>query len=62
MLQVEFPNRYILGVGWRPSFDINCFYILLINDFNWEEPVYSEEASDIELLSTRINQTINKIL
>ncbi|EFU2869856.1 Uncharacterised protein [Salmonella enterica subsp. enterica serovar Sanjuan] len=62
MLQVEFPCGYILDVGWRPSFDINGrFYIYLIKDFDWEEPVYSGNAGDIDSLLFEINQAINKL-
>ncbi|MCZ8960019.1 hypothetical protein [Escherichia albertii] len=61
MLQVEFPDGYILDVGWRPSFDINGkFYIYLIKDFDWEEPVYSGNAENIDSLELKINQAINK--
>ncbi|MGS2871674.1 hypothetical protein [Enterobacter huaxiensis] len=62
MLQVEFPDGYILDVGWRPSFDENGkFYIYLIKDFNWEEPVYSGSAEDIELLELKVKQAIKKL-
>lgn len=62
MLQVEFPGGYILDVGWRPSFDINGrFYIYLIKDFDWEDPIYSGNAGDIDSLVFEINQAINKL-
>ncbi|WP_159514027.1 MULTISPECIES: hypothetical protein [Enterobacter] len=62
MLQVEFPDGYILDVGWRPSFDVNGkFYIYLIKDCNWEEPVYSGSAEDVELLELKVKHAINKI-
>lgn len=62
MLQIEFPDGYILDIGWRPSFDINGkFYICLIKDFDWEEPVYSGSAENIDSLVFEINQAMNKI-
>lgn len=62
MLQVEFPNGYILDVGWRPSFDVNGrFYIYLIKDFDWENHIYSGNASDIYSLETEIVQAINNL-
>ncbi|MDR7941970.1 hypothetical protein RIU82_18730 [Enterobacter soli] len=62
MLQVEFPNGYILDIGWRPSFDINGkFYIYLIKDFDWEDPVYSGSAINIEYLEFEINQAMDKL-
>lgn len=62
MLQVEFPDGYVLDVGWRPSFDVNGkFYIYLIKGFDWEEPVYSGDAEDIDSLELKVNQAINKL-
>lgn len=62
MLQVEFPDGYILDVGWRPSFDVNGkFYIYLIKGFDWELPVYSESAKDIDSLELKVNRAINKL-
>lgn len=62
MLQVEFPGSYTLDIGWRPSFDVNGkFYIYLIKEFDWERPVYSESAKDIDSLELKVNQAINKL-
>jgi len=62
MLQVEFPDDYILDVGWRPSFDIKGkFYIYLIKNFDWEEPVYSSSAESVNSLEEEINRAISKI-
>lgn len=62
MLQVEFPDGYILDVGWKPSFDINGkFYIYLIKDFDWEEAVYSGYARDIDSLVSEVNQAMTKL-
>ncbi|PIT61225.1 hypothetical protein [Snodgrassella alvi] len=62
MMQIKYPNGYILDIGWRPSFNINGhFYIYLIKDFNWEKPIYSNCTNDINTLEYQINQAINKI-
>lgn len=62
MLQVEFPDGYILDVGWRPSFDVNgSFYIYLIKDFDWESHIYSGIAKDIYSLEVEIIQAINNL-
>ena len=62
MLQIEFPGGYILDIGWRPSFDVNGkIYIYLIREFDWERPVYSESAKDIDSLEAKVNQAINKL-
>lgn len=62
MLQVEFPDGYILDVGWKPSFDINGkFHVYLIKDFDWGDPVYFGIANDISSLLGGINKAIRKI-
>lgn len=62
MLQIEFPNNFILDVGWRPSFDINGkFFIYLIKNFDWSAPVYYSNAKDLPSLYNQISLAINKI-
>lgn len=62
MLQVEFPNGYILDVGWRPSFDISgTFYIYLIKDFDWENPIYNSSTRDIYSLEAEIMNALNNL-
>lgn len=59
MFQVEFPKGYILDVGWRPSFEIKGkFYIVLIKDFNWGNPVYSTTAKNMIELKNKINKAL----
>lgn len=55
MLQVEFPEGYILDVGWRPSFEIDGkFHIVLIKDLDWTSPMYSETAENVIKLKDKI--------
>lgn len=62
MLQIEFSDGYLLDVGWRPSFSKNGeFKIVLIKDFNWNEPVYSGSAKNIIELETEIEIAIDNI-
>lgn len=62
MLQIEFSDGYLLDVGWRPSFSKNGeFKIVLIKDFNWDEPVYSGSAKNIIELETEIEIAIDNI-
>ncbi|QYM91704.1 hypothetical protein [Dickeya zeae] len=62
MLQVEFPKGYILDVGWRPSFEINGkFYAVLIKDYDWGNPIYSESARDLKELKNKIQKALGKI-
>ncbi|MFG1173928.1 hypothetical protein AAFN90_10085 [Erwiniaceae bacterium CAU 1747] len=59
MFQVEFPKGYVLDIGWRPSFEIKGkFYVVLIKDFNWSEPIYSATAKSVIELKGKINKAL----
>ncbi len=62
MLQIDFPNGYILDIGWRPSFEIDgAFKLLLIKDYNWDDPVYSDSLTSVSELKISIKKAIEKI-
>lgn len=62
MLQVKFPNGYFLDIGWRPSFEIDGqFKLVLIKDFNWENPIYSDSANDLFELEEKIQLAMYKL-
>lgn len=47
MLMVEFPNGYMIDVGWYPSFEEDGkFIIRLIKDHDWENVVRSADTTD----------------
>ncbi|OSN01652.1 hypothetical protein AU511_16545 [Lonsdalea iberica] len=59
MLQVEFPEEYVLDVGWRPSFEIDGkFHIVLIKDYDWSSPIYSANAENLVELKEKINKVL----
>lgn len=59
MLQVEFPEGYILDVGWRPSFEIDGkFHVVLIKDDDWSSPIYSGSAENLVELKENINKAL----
>jgi hypothetical protein len=61
MLQVEFPDGYLLDIGWRPSFEIDGqFNLALIKDFNWEDPVYLSSAKSLSELEENIQIAMSK--
>lgn len=56
MLQVEFPNNYILDIGWSNDFEIDGYFIIyLIKHFDWENPVYLGNAYNYYELVEEIN-------
>ncbi|WP_042959162.1 hypothetical protein [Erwinia tasmaniensis] len=59
MLQVAFPEGYILDVGWRPSFEIDGkFHVVLIKDYDWSSPIYSGSAENLVELKENINKAL----
>lgn len=69
MLQVEYPNNYILDVGWYgKSFTLNgVFIIYIIKNFKWESPVFKQEYKSVielyggmEIAINRVKQLLNQ--
>lgn len=59
MLQVEFPNGYILDIGWRPSFDLRGnFFAVVVKNFDWEKPTYSATAHNLAELRVRAEEAL----
>lgn len=48
LIQVEFQGGYILDIGWFPECDEKGNLIIqLINNYEWENPVYKKKAKDL---------------
>jgi hypothetical protein len=61
MLQIEFEDNILLDVGWRPSFEIDGkFYVSLIKNFDWENPIAIESIKSIKDLKLCINKIVLK--
>jgi hypothetical protein len=55
LLQVEYPETYLLDVGWYPSFDINgSFHISAIKDYDWGAPLFFSTAKSVHALMMEI--------
>lgn len=62
MLQVEFPGGFLLDIGWRPSFNIRgSFFVSLIKDYDWGVPIFSDSASNIEVLKLKVSEAIRLV-
>ena len=62
MLQVEYPNDFLLDVGWYPSFDTEgCFQVKIIKDFDWDFPILSLTSKSIESICSLLDLAQNKI-
>lgn len=65
MFQVEYPNNYVIDVGWYSG--VKKFIIFIIKDYNWEEPILKNFYSNLNSLDagmeeciSMVNQLINK--
>ncbi len=62
LLQIEYPDGYLIDVGWYPEFDITGhFKIMLIKDFNWDQPVKDITCKDLVELIKNIQKIIDEI-
>lgn len=51
MLQVEYPNGFLIDVGWYPSFDAKGhFQIKVVKDYEWASPTLTLTAQSIDSL------------
>ena len=51
MLQVEYPDGFLIDVGWYPSFDANGhFQIRVVRDYEWDLPALMLTAQSIDAL------------
>lgn len=41
LFQIEFPNNYLIDLGWYPEYEINGKIVLtLIKNYDWKNPIY----------------------
>ena len=62
LMQVEYPDNYVIDVGWDPSFDLNgTFRILVIKDGDWENPVYAHHTTNLNDLRKLLENAVSLI-
>lgn len=62
MLQAVFPSGRLLDIGWRPSFDPDgSFFIVVVHNNDWENPVSLATATTLEELEEEVSAILNKI-
>ena len=59
MLQVVYPNNYVLDMGWYDG--INKYVIYIIKDFEWGVPVVEYSAKTEEDIKVLLKEAIEKI-
>ncbi|MDQ2088142.1 hypothetical protein RBH29_17085 [Herbivorax sp. ANBcel31] len=51
LFQVNYNNKYVIDIGWYPEFKtIGEFNIVIIKDFDWENPIEKKTCKDIKTL------------
>lgn len=62
LFQVNFADKFLIDVGWYPSFSIDgCFRILIIKDFNWSHPLKAQKTCDIRELKNIMETYVNYV-
>lgn len=57
MLQVEYPNGFLLDMGWYQD----RYIILVIRDFDWAHPVKRYETADRDQLSALLTEAVRLV-
>ncbi|MBV7334327.1 hypothetical protein KFU94_40050 [Chloroflexi bacterium TSY] len=51
LLQVEFPGKVLLDLGWYPAFsNQGQFQVYVVRDANWDEPLFYAEVASLDVL------------
>ncbi|MED4753609.1 hypothetical protein [Brevibacillus choshinensis] len=60
LFQVVYQDRYIIDVGWYPSFSKDGeFQIVIIVDFDWEFPYFKRKCRSIEELENYMLECVS---
>ena len=57
MLQVEYPNGFLLDMGWYQD----RYIILVIRDFDWAHPVKRYETADRDQLPALLTEAAHSV-
>jgi len=57
MLQVEYPNNFLLDMGWYQD----RYIIYIIQDFDWEHPVKQYETTDRKQLPDLLIEAVRSV-
>jgi hypothetical protein len=61
LIQITFDGgKYIVDVGWYPSFNVNGeFIIYVIENLNWENPLLIKKTNNFKQLNLYIQECID---
>jgi len=63
LIQIHFnEGKYIIDVGWYPEFnEKGSFVISVINDYDWNNPIFEKNGKSVDHLIMYINKAIKII-
>lgn len=63
MLQVEYPENYLIDVGWYGSSETlkGVFKICIIKDCNWDKPIFQQEYRSVSELYMGMEEAIHQV-
>ena len=62
MLQVTFAHDRLIDVGWRPCFDPDgCFHVVLIGALDWCNPLYAGTARTLADLQLQVQAALARV-
>ncbi|GAK40672.1 hypothetical protein TCA2_3162 [Paenibacillus sp. TCA20] len=62
LFQVNYDNRFIIDIGWFPSFSKDGhFRVVIIEDFEWEKPIYQKICRTVVELKKYIEESVTAV-
>lgn len=62
LFQVNYIDKFIVDVGWFPSFSIDGhFRVVAIEDYNWESPIFQKTCRTLVELDEYLEEAVNFI-
>ena len=64
LIQITYyEGKYIIDVGWHPSFNVKGqFIIYIIEDLNWENPLLIKKTANFKQLNDYIQECIDFVI
>lgn len=63
LCQVKYFNDFLIDIGWYPEFDKNGkFKILVIKNYNWDNPILEKTCRDFSKLEDFVQIAIRCIM
>lgn len=57
LLQVTYPNNFLLDVGWHAK----AFVVCIVKDHNWENYVFKKKCKTLDELKKKLEECVNKM-